>query len=319
MTDHPFTSVLVPLDGSELSEQALPFAMAIVKDGGLITLIQVLPDAEPLRKPFGAVTMTAEEVQEMLTNLAQADLDRAAAHWADLGPGITLNKTTVTGDAASAILETADTLNVDLIALASTGRGAIGRLTLGSVADRVIRTANKPVLVVRGFDAPAAHALPNVNRVVVPLDGSDRAMLAIPVAAAVSRQLGAASPAQNGAAVELVTAIDLPQVVSPAMAYGPAFSPEFYAEIEAETTRNANNYLDDAIAEFEKLGVAASKHVMLGSAVSAILDFAKMGDLIVMTSRGQGGFKRWILGSVAEKLIRDSPAPVLLVPSHDHE
>jgi nucleotide-binding universal stress UspA family protein len=51
MTDHPFTSVLVPLDGSQLSEQALPFALAIVKEGGSVTLLQAIPDAEPLRKP----------------------------------------------------------------------------------------------------------------------------------------------------------------------------------------------------------------------------------------------------------------------------
>lgn len=311
MTDHPFSSILVPLDGSDLSEQALPFAIAIVKGGGAITLLQAIPDAEPLRKPFGAITMTAEEVNQMLTNLAEEDLERAATHWADLAPGVTLTRKTVSGDAATVILETADAINADLIALASTGRGALGRLTLGSVADRVTRTAEKPVLVVRGFDAPAAHALPEINRVIVPLDGSDRALLAIPVAAAMARQLKAA--------VELVTAIDLPQIVSPAMAYGPAFSPEFYAELEETTTQTASEHLDEAIAEFAKLGVTANKHVMLGSAIAGILDFTKHGDLVVMTSRGQGGFKRWILGSVAEKLIRDCPAPVLLVPSHHHE
>jgi len=311
MIDHPFSSILVPLDGSDLSEQALPFALAIVKDGGAVTLLQAVPDAEPLRKPFGAITMTAEEVLEMLTNLANADLDRAESRWADLAPGVTITKSAIAGDAATVILETADSQNADLIALASTGRGALGRLTLGSVADRVIRTSEKPVLVVRGFDAPAAHALPQVNRVLVPLDGSDRAMLAVPVAAVLATQLGAA--------VELLTAVDLPQVVSPAMAYGPAFSPEFYAQIEEATTTTANERLDEAIAEFAKHGVTANKHVMLGSAVASILDFAKHGDLVIMTSRGQGGFKRWILGSVAEKLIRDSPAPVLVVPSHHHE
>jgi nucleotide-binding universal stress UspA family protein len=311
MTDHPFSSVLVPLDGSDLSEQALPFALAIVKDGGAVTLLQAVPDAEPLRKPFGSITMTADEVREMLTNLANADLDRAESRWADLAPGVTITKTTVAGDAATVILELADSENADLIALASTGRGALGRLTLGSVADRVIRTSDKPVLVVRGFDAPAAHALPHVDRVIVPLDGSDRAKLALPVAAVMAKQLGAA--------VELLTAVDLPQVVSPAMAYGPAFSPEFYTEIEEATTRTANEQLDEAITELATHGVTANKHVMLGSAVAAILDFAKHGDLVIMTSRGQGGFKRWILGSVAEKLIRDCPAPVLLVPSHHHE
>ncbi|HYP61247.1 MAG TPA: universal stress protein [Thermomicrobiales bacterium] len=311
MTDHPFRSVLVPLDGSELSEQALPFAMAIAGKGGSVTLLQAVPDAEPLRKPFGAITMSAEEVLEMLTNLAEADLDRAEAHWADVAPDVTISKEAISGDAATVILDTADKQNIDLIAMASTGRGALGRLTLGSVADRVVRTSDRPVLVVRGYDAPATRQLPQLQRIIVPLDGSDRSMLAIPAAATVSKQLRAP--------VELLTAVDLPQVVSPAMAYGPAFSPEFYAEIEEQTTRNADEYLNEAIAEFGKYDVAATKHIMIGSAVAAILDFAKPGDVIVMTSRGQGGFKRWFLGSVAEKLVRDAPAPVLLVPSHHHE
>ena len=311
MADHAFTSVLVPLDGSELSEQAVPFAMALAGDGGRVTLLQALPDAEPLRKPFGAITMTEEEVEQMLDNLASEDLARAEKNWASAAPNVTITKKTVAGDAASVILETADQENADLIAMASTGRGAIGRLTLGSVADRVVRTAEKPVLVVRGFDAPTSRSLPEINRVVVPLDGSDRAMLAVPVAATVAKQLRAS--------VELLTAVDMPQVVSPAMAYGPAFSPEFYAELEEESTRNANAHLDEAVAEFEKVGVTAAKHVMLGSAVASIIDFTKHGDVVVMTSRGQGGFKRWFLGSVAEKLIRDAPAPVLLVPSHHHD
>jgi nucleotide-binding universal stress UspA family protein len=311
MTDHPFQSVLVPLDGSAQSEQALPFAMAIAGQGGSVILLQAIPDAEPLRKPFGAVTMSAEEVLQMLTNLAEADLDRAEAHWADVAPEVTITKKAVSGDAATVILDTAAEQNIDLIALASTGRGALGRLTLGSVADRVLRTADRPVLVVRGYDAPSSHQLPQLNRIVVPLDGSDRSMLAIPAAATVAKQLQAP--------VELLMAVDLPQVVSPAMAYGPAFSPEFYSELEEQTTRNADAYLTEAVAEFGKHGVEAKKHIMLGSAVAAILDFAKHGDLIVMTSRGQGGFKRWILGSVAEKLVRDAPAPVLLVPSHHHE
>jgi nucleotide-binding universal stress UspA family protein len=311
LAEHSFSSVLVPLDGSELSEQALPFALAVVSGGGSVTLLQVLPDAEPLRKPFGSVSMTADEVQEMLGTLAEADLDRAEKHWASLAPKVKVTKTVVSGDAATAILETAKSVGADLIAMASTGRGALGRLTLGSVADRVVRTSDVPVLVVRGIDAPDTPTLPMVNRVIVPLDGSDRAMLAVPVAATVSRQLGAA--------IELISAVDLPQVVSPAMAYGPAFSPEFYAELEAESTRNAGEYLDDALAQLADQGIKAGKHVMIGSAVAAILDFAKHGDLIVMTSRGQGGFRRWILGSVSEKLVRDAQAPVLLVPSHHHE
>jgi nucleotide-binding universal stress UspA family protein len=311
VASEPFDSILVPLDGSELSEQALPYALAIVRDSGTVTLLQSLPEAEPLRKPLGGIAMTAEEVEQMLTKLAQADLDRANEHWGALAPGVKVKSKVVSGDAASVILETADAEGVDLIAMASAGRGAIGRLTLGSVADRVIRAAEKPVLVIREYDAPAGSELPRLERVVVPLDGSDRALLAVPVAAAAAAKLGLA--------VDLLSAVDLPQVVSPAIAYGPAFTPEFYSEIEAEATTNADSYLDEAIAQFADRGIEARKHVMIGSAVAAILDFVQYGDMIVMTSRGQGGFKRWVLGSVAEKLIRESSVPVVLVPSHHHE
>lgn len=311
MSEHPFHSILVPIDGSDLSEQAVPYALAVAGQGGTVKLIQVIPDAEPLRKPFGAITMTAEEVQTMLLELANEDLDRAESHWAGAAPGVAITKQSTSGDAASVILDTAEADNADLICMASAGRGAIGRVTLGSVADKVVRTSTKPVLVVRETDALETTTLPKVARVIVPLDGSDRAQKAIPVAAAMARQLNAA--------IELISAVDLPQVVSPAMAYGPAFTPEFYTEIEQESTAAAEEYLDDAIALLAEEGATANKHVMLGSAIAAIIDFAKPGDLVVMTSRGQGGFKRWLLGSVAEKLIRDCPAPVLLVPSHPDE
>jgi nucleotide-binding universal stress UspA family protein len=304
------SSIVVPLDGSDQSEQAIPYAIALAGQGGKITLLQVVPEAEPLRKPFGAITMTAEEVVSMLIGLANEDLDRAEANWASLAGGIAVSKRAIIGDAADAILATADELNADAIVMASAGRGAIGRLTLGSVADRVVRSAERPVLVVREADT-TERALPNITRVVVPLDGSDRAELALPVAAAVSREVGAS--------VELISAVDLPQVVSPSLGYAPAFAPEFYTEMEKEATGNAEKHLDEAIGKLGESGVTATKHISLGSAVHSINDIVKPGDLIVMTSRGQGGFKRWLLGSVAEKLVRESPAPVLLVPSHHHD
>jgi nucleotide-binding universal stress UspA family protein len=259
-----------------------------------------------VRKPFGSIDISAEEVTKMVTELAMADLDRAVSHWSALAKRTKITKSVVTGDAASVILDAAKSGNVDLIAMASSGRGAIGRLTLGSVADRVIRTAEHPVLVVRGIDAPATQSLPEINRVVVPLDGSDRALRALPVAATAAAQLKAS--------VELISAVDLPQVVAPALSYGPAFEPEIYAELEAQSTTNAEAFLQQASTQLADLGVNAQSHVMHGPAAAAILDFAKHGDLIVMTSRGQGGIKRWLLGSVAEKLIRDAHAPLLLVP-----
>jgi len=309
--DHPLTSILVPIDGTPLSEQALPFALAIAGKTGSVTLLEVVPESEPLRKPFGAITMSAEEVMSMLNELASNDLDRAANHWQDLAAGTTLNRLVGHGDATEVILQSAVDHNFELIALASAGRGAIGRLALGSVTDRVVREANTPVIVVRESDAPSDRALPVVGRIIVALDGSDRALLAIPVAATLAKQLNTE--------VVALTAVDLPQVVSPYMGYAPAFSPKIYSDLEEESTNNARKHLDEAVNTFEEHGVNATAQLVSGYAVHAIADAATRDDIVVVTSRGQGGIKRWILGSVTERLIRECPAPVLVVPSHHHE
>lgn len=302
-----FKSVLVPIDGSDLSERAVPFAASIAGDGGTVVLLEVLPEAEPLRKPLGAITMSADEVQTMLSDLATQDLDRAESRWADLTGNVTIVKETQAGDAASVILDRAEADGVDLICMSSSGRGALGRVALGSVADKVVRTTTVPTLIVRHIDLPAGQEAAPLNRVIVPLDGSDRAMLALPVASALAKRFGAS--------IELISAVDLPQVVSPAMAYGGAFAADYYTEMEQESTKAADAHLDEAVVALADSGASVSKHVMLGSAVGAVIDFAQHGDVVVMTTRGQGGLRRWLLGSVAEKLIRDCPAPVLIVPS----
>jgi nucleotide-binding universal stress UspA family protein len=81
------------------------------------------------------------------------------------------------------------------------------------------------------------------------------------------------------------------------------------AEAEAKAT------VADAIAHLKDEGIAASGAVLNGSPFFAISDATKPGDLIVLTSHGRGGVRRWLLGSVAEKLVREGPVPVLLVPA----
>ena len=308
---HAIRSILAPIDGTRPSEEALPYALVIAGKEGKVTLIEVIPESEPLRKPFGAVSMSGEEVVEMLKGLAQEDMNKAAADWQPLAPDVPLDRLVGQGDASAVIVQTAQDHGYDMIALASSARGAIGRLALGSVSDKVMREAELPVLVVRQDPAAEENKLPTINRVLVALDGSDRAMLALPVAAALAKQLGAD--------LTLLTAIDLPQVVSPIMGYAPAFSPDIYTQLEDETTTAAHTLLDAAKEEVAAYGVTVNTQVTVGFAVDSIIDFATPDDLIVMTTRGQGGFKRWIMGSVAERLVRESPAPIVIVPSHNHE
>ena len=78
---------------------------------------------------------------------------------------------------------------------------------------------------------------------------------------------------------------------------------------------DARDYLTAVVARLEDEGVSATWDVLEGSPFFAIADATQTGDLLVTTSHGRSGVLRWLLGSVAEKLVREAPVPVLLVPS----
>jgi nucleotide-binding universal stress UspA family protein len=266
--------ILVPLDGSQLAEQALPYAQKLAEPGCLLILLEVGQDEDDLGL-----------------------LDRHADSCASLE--------TAVGDPAEQILQVAKDLGVGMIVMTTRGRGAVGRWAFGSVADVVTRTSPVPVFVVRPRDGDPEIA-PVIQRVVVPLDGSPLAKEAIPTATSLARRLHVP--------VHLITAIDvtkiLPVEVIPTVAFDAALYEETVDQFEADATA----WLTQTAEQLQHKGVATTWAILHGSPFLAITDAAKPGDVIVMTSRGCGGAKRWLLGSVAEKLIREGPVSVVLVP-----
>jgi nucleotide-binding universal stress UspA family protein len=267
--------ILVPLDGSDLAEQALPYAHQLAEPGCQLILLEVGQDEDDLGL-----------------------LERHANSCASLE--------TAVGDPAEQILRVANDLGVGLIVMTTHGRGALGRWAFGSVADAVTRTSPVPVFVVRPQDGETEIA-PAIQRVVVPLDGSPVAEEALPTAMSLARRLRV--PAH------LVTAIDVTKIVPveimPTMAFDAALYEETIAQIEADATTR----LTQSAEQLQHEGVVTTWAVLHGSPFLAITDAVRPGDVIVMTSRGLGGAKRWLLGSVAETLIRESPVPVVVVPA----
>jgi nucleotide-binding universal stress UspA family protein len=143
------------------------------------------------------------------------------------------------------------------------------------------------------------------RRILVPLDGSTRAESAIPVATRIAR-------ASKGS-------IMLLQVINSPIEYGMYLTqPSVLTEkdVEGEKAR-ATEYLN-SIAQSEQLeGIGTKIEVVVGPIATALLSYAEpsRADLIVMCSHGYTGFKRWVLGSVADKVIRYTPVPVLVL--HD--
>jgi nucleotide-binding universal stress UspA family protein len=211
------------------------------------------------------------------------------------------------GDPAEEILKAVDRHRCGLIVMSSHGRGAVARLRFGSVADRVSRASHVPVLIVRPSDAKSEVGPVEIRRLLVPLDGSPLAAEALPVATSVAAHLGIP--------VHLFQAINPSALVMPSPVGVDGYSAEIYTEIEDELTVAARANLDEAANQAGAGGVPVTTAVVEGPPVIAIEDATVEGDVIVMTSHGRSGFRRWLLGSTAEKLIREGKAPVLLVPS----
>jgi nucleotide-binding universal stress UspA family protein len=195
-----------------------------------------------------------------------------------------------------------------MIAMASHGRGMTGRLAFGSVADRIARCSAVPVLIVRpGAEAPGEPATIDIRRIVVPLDGSEVSTEALPVAVALARS--------TGAPVRLIQTV-YPSAVLLRSSVGTSYYPrEFLRDFANALTTSAAETLQQAESDVTAERVSVTRVVAEGAPAAAIEPDIEDGDLIVMTSHGRSGLRRWLLSSVAEKQIRSGKVPVVLVPA----
>ena len=278
------TPVLVPLDGSPEARSALPYAMALATPGTEVLLFTVVRDNGAVEAARGALEQVAARA-------------RVAGH--------AVRVEVVVGDPVDHILATAANSGAGMIVLASRGRGAVGRLIYGSVADRVAREAPVPTMIVRADIA--AQGPVGITRLVVPLDGSALAEQSLPFATAISRRLG--TP------LFLVRAVNSAELLPPAVGMGEAIPFELYDEAEKEMEREAETYLDGVAQRLRAQGLPVATAVLTGSAAAAIEEATQFGDVVVLCSHERTGVMRWLLGSVAETLTREDQSPVILVPA----
>lgn len=148
--------IIVPLDGSDLAEAALPYASFLARAlPAPITLLRAAPPNLMITapRPYGMDAALPTEILEMLAQTAQAYLGRVAAPIRDQGLEVT-TRFTAAGSPADSIAEQAGRSADPLIVMATHGQSGLGRALLGSVTDRVIRSASAPVLVIRATPTP---------------------------------------------------------------------------------------------------------------------------------------------------------------------
>jgi nucleotide-binding universal stress UspA family protein len=272
---------------------------------------------------------------------AQTYIDALAADLVQ--SGMHVRSMVMPGAVAETILDVADAESVDLVAMSTHGRTGVSRFLLGSVADRVVHHATVPVLLVRSKDLgdqkpgePVAY-----NKILVPLDGSELASAILPYAREMALCTGAGmmllqaipEPMMEMAESELMLALS--GVAPAAGRHSPDESEAASAsrsrrqltmragsdlakQIELETEAAQSN-LNAAAAVVKTAGIRVETEVQVGRPAEIILDVAKSAgvDMIAMATHGRSGIRRFLMGSVADRVVRHAHVPVLLVrPEH---
>ena len=279
-------SVLVPLDGSALAEEALPLGQALALRAGV-----------PLR--------LVRVIDRDRTSEAERQAEHAVSEAARQA-GVEAQLRVRAGDAAEEILREAGDLPRPLIVMTTHGRSGIGRWLIGSVADRVVRGGAAPVLLLRsGTSLGDAQGF---RRLLVPLDGSALAEDALPLAVTLAHVFAAeVHLARVAETTRLFTLTGTSQSPIP-----DTLLEEMVADLEAE----AGAYLRPVVERLRPEGVPLRAVVLDGIPVEALLAYTATHeiDLVVLATHGRGGFNRLVLGSVAERLLRQGQTPILMVP-----
>lgn len=290
-----FNKIVTPLDGSDVAEQVLPY---------------VRPLAVGLETPVELVLASGIDGKGTIDDRVKAEeyLKGVAKSFANLVPVAYVvrdgNPVDVIVDAAKEHLST-------LIAMATHGRSGLARWAMGSVADKVLHSAPNPLLLVRAQKDTEAAQTVTIKNVIVPLDGSPLAEQVLPLVAAIARSLGAK--------------VYPTWVVPPAPAfYGDyvAYSAETYKMLYEDTEKAAAEYLGKIKTRLNSAGVRdVENKVLLGSPAGAIVDLTEEipDALVTMTTHGRSGVGRFVLGSVADRVVSYSKRPVLLVRAREED
>lgn len=285
-----FGSIVVPLDGSPLAEHALPLAAALARRAGSqVELVRAhvlyaLQETHAGRLPYDPAEEAEWRRQEQLY------LDGTAG-WLRPQAGVAVRTALIDGLVEDALLEHVRACKADLVVMTTHGRGGVGRLLLGSVADRLVREAPVPVLLTRpGEGALQLIPEPSLQRLLVPLDGSPLAEQAL------------------APALELARLLEARCTLLRVVETGPA------AEAVLDEHRaDAETYLRSAAQRLAGSVLPVRTRVVVARhAAEAIAAEARASDLIVLATHGRGGIRRLLLGSVASKVIHESPVPVLV-------
>jgi len=300
---NPIRNIVLATDFSTCAVAASARAVALAQlDGATLHLIHAL--GVPLVSvPYDVSVPGA--VWEGVRRGAEAQIEEARA--ALEAEGVASVTATISDGAepARAIREFAESCEADLVVVGTHGYSGVKHAVLGSVAERTLRTVDRPVLAVKGAAAEAAgpaEVARGWERLLVAVDFSAHSEQAVEAAAVLATRFDAA--------LDVLHALELPQAIVPY-----AWSAAFGFELEESIRKSASEQMSRIEGQLIKRGLAPTLHLRAGRPADVVPAAAEElgSDLIVMGTRGQTGLSRLLLGSVAERTLRHAPCSVLAV------
>lgn len=286
-----YSKILVPLDGSRLAEQILPYVRLV---------------AVTYNIPMELLWVNDIEIAEWPPRSGKEYLRQATAKY--LSAFKQIESIEADGKPAEVIVRHAADEPSCLIAMATHGMSGMRRWLIGSVASKVTQSAQNPLLLIRPIENAEPASPIALKSIFVPLDGSGLAEKALPHALALAKKLTLA--------VQLLRVYTLP---GDAYVVADGVIAQGSAQFKDAMHKEAESYLEGKV---ETLRAEGLDHVigtaMEGDAASEIIDLAAKtaNSLIAMSTHGRSGIGRWLLGSVAEKVLQHSRVPVLLIRAH---
>lgn len=300
-----YKTILVPVDGSEFSGRALPVAVELARRTGATLHLALVHDPSAYI-PFvpGEVAVPVYDAG-LVSAQREADLAQLNTSAESLASsGLRIVAKLLEGTVVESLVEYGQQVAAELTVMTTHGRSGFARLRLGSVAASYLTRATTPVLLVHGAghqqDAPPTPALPE-GILLCALDGSPFSEIILPHAAGFADACG--------------MRLALVSVTSPhAVAMAPFASEAILADPAALEQEE-----QDRVAYLERTAKSCppgtTTHGVIDMSVArAVLDeAARIGaGAIALATHGRGGFKRLMLGSVADELIRHSTLPLLV-------
>jgi nucleotide-binding universal stress UspA family protein len=284
-----YNKILVPLDGSELAEAVLPYARFLADALQLPMDLAHVNDPETV-----APSMHPSRAADYLKNVA-----------ASLSGSLTVHCNVRNGAAAGVIVDSASADAGILIAMATHGQSGGQRWVLGRVAQKVLQASRNPLILIRPNEGTPPGGEVRLRTVMVPLDGSHLAEQIFPHVVYLATKLG-------------LRAVLIRTYALPTASYflGAGISSPDRAELGEELKKEVGDYLQLKAEGLRAKGIAKVSFVVVeGRGPEEIIKEAQEAsdNMVAMSTHGRSGIGRWVLGSVADRVVSYCGDPVLVI------